>query len=362
MKAAITFAAGEGFVMGDVEIDDPIGREVLIDVKASGLCHSDLTVATHGMGFPLPAVLGHEVAGVVAAIGPDVTTLSVGDRVMGTSLQACGSCADCLDGRPFQCSNAASLLRRPDQPPRLSHKGQPIATYLGVGGFAERALMHENQVVQLPANMPFVPASLIGCSVITGVGAALNSAAIRAGDSVVIVGAGGVGLNAISGAVLASAGRIIAVDIDDAKLDKAQAFGATDTINSSSTDPVAEVRRLTGAGAHHVIDLVGLEKVAGQSIDMLAPGGGLYVLGVAGPTDIVPLKIVDAVLRQLKVQGVQLGSTNLERDVPYYANAYLNGTLNLDDLVSARIRLDEIPHGYELLKDSSNTRVVIEID
>jgi len=333
MKALVLHAIGARFECEDVDIAEPMGREVLIDVRASGLCHTDLLFATHDI-VPMPAVLGHEVAGIVAEVGPDVTQFSAGDHVVGSLAQSCGSCARCLAGRSFQCRHPESTLRRPTEAPRLSRNGVGVFQGLGLGGFAERALIHENQLAVVPEEMPFAQAALLGCGVVTGAGAVLNTAAVSAGESVVIFGAGGVGLNAVSGAHIAGATRIVAIDLQPKRLAAAKRFGATDVIDSTTTDPVDAVRHLLPAGADHVFDFVGLKTVAEQGLAMLGVGGGLYLVGVAKPEVSFDLNIFDAIGGQKRVQGVNFGSTNFKRDIPMYAALYLQGGINLDDLVS----------------------------
>jgi S-(hydroxymethyl)glutathione dehydrogenase/alcohol dehydrogenase len=358
MKALVLNALGRGFDFEDVDIAVPIGREVLIDVRASGLCHTDLLFSTHDF-VPLPSVLGHEVAGIVAAVGPEVAQFRIGDHVVGSLAQSCGSCARCLSGRSFQCQHPESTLSRPTDAPRLSRKGVGLFQGFGLGGFAERALIHENQLALLPKEMPFAQAALLGCGVVTGAGSVLNTANVSAGDTVVIFGAGGVGLNAVSGARIAGASRIVVIDIQGKRLDEAQRFGATDVINSTKTEPVEAVRDLLPGGADHVFDFVGQKAVAEQGLAILGVGGGLYLVGVARPDVEVSLNIVSAIGGQKRVQGVNLGSTNAKRDIPMYAELYLQGRMNLDNLVSRRISLREVNEGYAALKDGSLNRVVV---
>src|SRR5258707_15338929 len=280
MKALVLNAPGNGFDFEEVEIAAPIGREVLVDVQASGLCHTDLLFAAHDI-VPLPAVLGHEVAGIVADLGPDVAQLRVGDHVVGSLAQSCGACAKCLSGRPFQCARPESTLRRPADAPRVSRDGVGLFQGFGLGGFAERALIHENQLAVVPKELPFPQAALLGCGVVTGAGAVLNTANVKAGETVVIFGAGGVGLNAVSGSRMAGASRIVVIDIQPKRLEAAKKFGATDVIDSTTTKPVEAVRDLLHGGADHVFDFVGLKAVAEQGLAMLGVGGGLYLVGVS---------------------------------------------------------------------------------
>jgi S-(hydroxymethyl)glutathione dehydrogenase/alcohol dehydrogenase len=358
MKALVVNALGSGFDLEEVDIATPIGREVLVNVQASGLCHTDLLFATHDI-VPLPAVLGHEVAGVVAAVGPDVARLHVGDHVVGSLTQSCGACARCLSGRPFQCTHPESTLRRPTDSPRLSRNGTALFQGFGLGGFAERALIHENQLVAVPKKLPFAQAALLGCGVVTGGGSVLNTANVSAGDTVVIFGSGGVGLNAVSGARIAGAARIVVIDIQARRLEQAKRFGATDVIDSSTTKAVEAVRDLLTGGADHVFDFVGLKAVSEQGLAMLGVGGGLYLVGVSRPEVEMGVNIFNAIGGQKRVQGVNYGSTNFKRDVPMYAELYLQGQMNLDDLVSKRISLREVNDGYAALEDGSLNRVVV---
>jgi S-(hydroxymethyl)glutathione dehydrogenase/alcohol dehydrogenase len=358
MKALVVNALGGGFDLEDIDIAAPMDREVLIDVQASGLCHTDLLFATHNI-VPLPAVLGHEVSGIVAEVGADVAQFRVGDRVVGSLAQSCGWCARCQTGRSFQCQHPEATLRRAKDAPRLSRHGAGLFQGLGLGGFAERALVHENQLALLPSDMPFAQAALLGCGVATGAGAVLNTADVHAGDTVVIFGAGGVGLNAISGARIAGASRIVVIDIQSNRLQAAQRFGATDIIDSTKAEPVEAVRGLLPRGADHVFDFVGLKAVAEQGLAMLGVGGGLYLVGVSKPEVGLDVNIFDAIGGQKRVLGVNFGSTNFKRDIPMLAGLYLQGRLNLDDLVSKRIALRDVNDGYAALKEGSINRVVV---
>ena len=358
MKALVLNAVGHGFDFEDVEIASPSGREVLVDVQASGLCHTDLLFATHDI-VPTPSVLGHEVAGIVAAIGPDVTQFRVGDHVVGSLAQACGGCARCLSGRPFQCQHPESTLRRSGDAPRLSRNGVWLFQGFGLGGFAEQALTHENQLAVVPNEIPFAQAALLGCGVVTGAGSVLNTANVSAGDSVVIFGAGGVGLNAVSGSRIAGAARIVVIDIQQNRLDAARRFGATDIIDSTKSKPAEAVLDLLRGGADHVFDFVGSKSVAEEGLAMLAVGGGLYLVGVSKPEVDIRVNVFDAIGGQKRVVGVNFGSTNVKRDIPMYAELYLQGRMNLDDLVSRKISLHEVNDGYAALKDGSLNRVVV---
>lgn len=362
MKATIVRELGAGFVTEEVVLAEPIGREVRIDVKASGLCHTDLTYSRNDLGSPLPMLLGHEVAGVVAAVGPGVTEFRVGDHVVGCLVQSCGKCEACLTGRTFQCEHPEETLRHEGEAPRITAAGgehETIEQVFGLGGFAQQALIHENQLVKVDDRIPFAQAALLGCGVVTGAGAVINTSNTQAGDAVVIIGAGGVGLNAINGALVAGATTIIAVDVADDKLAKAKRFGATHTINSTKADAVAEVLAITGRGANAAFDFVGIPAVTQSGLDMIRPGGGLYLIGILDPTATLPLVTIGLIATQKRIQGVYMGSTTPKHDIPLYADLYLQGRFNLDDLMSREIALDGVNEGYESLRDPEVTRVVI---
>ncbi|MCU1480464.1 MAG: alcohol dehydrogenase [Subtercola sp.] len=360
MRASVSLGTGKGFTVRDVSIATPIGREVAVEVRASGLCHSDMHLVSADFGVPMPAVFGHEVAGIVKAVGPEVTTMVPGDHVVACLIQFCGVCVVCTSGRSYACPNKQATLRRANQPPRLSMDGEALNQAYGIGGFAESVLVHENQLAVVNRLIPFAQASLLGCGTVTGAGAAINSAAVRVGDTVVVIGTGGVGLNTISGARLAGALQIIAIDIDDTKLEVAKRFGATETINSRETDAVQVVRALTGGGATHVFEVIGLEQTQAQALDMVGTGGGAYFVGLAKPGASVQMGSSLEMLRaHSSVTGVHMGSTNLKKDIPMYAELYLQGRLNLDDLVSQEITLGEIDEAYAQLERGGIIRSVI---
>jgi S-(hydroxymethyl)glutathione dehydrogenase/alcohol dehydrogenase len=358
MKAAVTHALGAGFVIEDVEIDAPADGEVLVEIRASGLCHSDLTMSVNDMGQPFPAIFGHEIAGVAIAVGRGVRDIAVGDHVVGCLVMQCGRCRKCLAGKPFLCLHPEATQRPTGAPSRLSQDGVALAQGMGIGGFAQQALISEQQLVTVPDSLPFPQAALLGCGVVTGAGAVINTADVDAGDSVAVIGCGGVGLNAISGARIAGATRIVAIDLAPAKLETARRFGATEVVDSSSVDAVEAVLA-GGGGVDHVFDFVGLESVSSPALGMLAPGGGMYLIGLAKFGIQFSFDHLGAVAHQRRVQGVYMGSTNFKRDVPLYADLYLQGRMNLDDLVSKEIALADVATGYDALKDTSVNRVVV---
>ncbi|KJL42337.1 Zn-dependent alcohol dehydrogenase [Microbacterium trichothecenolyticum] len=365
MRAAVIRGVGQAFDVTEVEIAQPIDHEVLVDVRASGVCHSDIYVQqTGGMNFDMPILLGHEIAGVVAAVGPLVTRLKVGDHVVGAALQPCGGCRGCLQGKLWACRNPGALGRTDEQPARIHDELGSIGQLQGLGGFAEQALIHENQLVAIDKAMPFEQASIIGCAVVTGGGAIFNVAKVRPGETVAVFGCGGVGLNALQSASLAGATRIIGIDVQDSKLDLAKHFGASDVINSSDTDVVQAVRELTGGeGVDHAFVMVGVTAVADAAVNVLGFDGTVYLVGATAGGAELPLRIspADTVLlpHQQGVRGSWLGSSNFYHDIPMYVDLYRQGRYNLDDLVSKTIPLDEINEACEAVERGEVARAVI---
>ncbi|HIH2744781.1 TPA: Zn-dependent alcohol dehydrogenase [Burkholderia lata] len=360
MKAAVLNSNNGVFSIEDIEIDSPKGREVLVEVKASGLCHSDLHVAEHDYGYRLPAVLGHELAGIVKEVGPDVREFAVGDHVVGSLIQYCGHCEACLDGRTYQCAHPEETMRSSDQGERLSRDGEPVTPVFGTSAFAEFTLVHENQLAKVPKELPFPQASILGCGCVTGAGAAINTASIRPGDTVAVIGVGGVGLNVISGARLAGASRIIAIDVQPAKEALARRFGATDFVVAGEENHIENVRSLSDGGVAHAFEVVGAKSTIEQSIKMLRKGGCAYVIGLSKPgTDVSIDALGDLLRNQATVKGVYMGSSNIKHDIPMYANLYLQGRFNLDDLISRQISLNEINEAYQELKKGGIARSVI---
>ncbi|MEH3088282.1 MAG: Zn-dependent alcohol dehydrogenase [Microbacterium arborescens] len=357
MKASVVREFGGGFHTEDIRIASPVGREVLVEVKASGLCHSDELAAGTNLGYDVPMVLGHEVAGVVTEVGDQVRDVAVGDHVVGCLVQYCGACTPCLTGQVGLCLHPEATVRDG----RLTDaEGHELAQGMALGGFAEYALVHENQLAKVPDEMPFPQAALLGCGVVTGAGAVMNTANVQPGQTVAIIGTGGVGTNAISGAVISGASKIIAIDVADDKLDNARHFGATDVVNSRTTDAVAAVKELTGGrGADFVFDFVGMPAVTRSGFDMLAQGGGLYLIGVLDPASSIEVSSIELLSGRKRIEGVYMGSTNPKRDIPMIAELYLQGRYKLDELVSKTISIDEVEEGYASLSDPKINRVVI---
>lgn len=345
MRAAIIRRLDGRFDVEDVEFDEPRGREVRVRVMASGLCHSDMNVATIDRGRPLPIVAGHEIAGVVESVGPDVTSLAVGDHVVGTEVRFCGVCPECASGRPFRCLDPGSLERPEGAPPRITAAGERVHT-LGVSAFAERSIAHEHQFVRIPDELPFDVAAVLGCAVSTGLGAVLNTADVRPGESVAVVGLGGIGLNIVQGARLAGAERIVAIDVVPEKLELARHFGATDVLDAAEPGVAERLQALCG-GVDHAFEATGARGPVSEAVRMTRVGGATYFIGI--PRDRSPLEVDvlgTLIAGQRRLVGVYMGSTNPRRDLPRYSRYALQGRLDLDRLVARRIPLDAINEAY----------------
>jgi len=351
---------GRPLTIEDVEIDRPRPFEVLVEVAATGLCHSDLRFLEGSFSHPLPTVLGHEVAGVVTEIGAEVTAVRPGDHVVMSISVSCGECAQCAAGRTHLCLDKEHTRRPPDQPQRLSVGGLPVNQFLDLSGFAEEVLVHESAVVGIDTEIPFHHAALLGCGVATGLGAALNTAKVEEGDIVAVIGCGGVGLSAIQGARIAGAARIIAVDPLASRLDLARRLGATDVVDATHTDPLAEVSGLlAGIGVDHVIEAVGRVETIEQGFAMTRRGGTVTVVGLVPEGSSVTIP-TDELFYERKLQGSVMGSNDFKVDVPRYIEMYRDRRLDLAHMITERIRLDEINEGFESMVAGRSPRIVIE--
>jgi len=363
MKAAIFRKPHEPLTIESVEIDKPSGREVLVRTAATGVCHSDLHVVDGQGRWPLdrPIVLGHEGAGVVEAVGADVTTLRPGDHVVACLSGFCGSCAQCLAGHPNLC--VGGLVTRPDAaPPRLSQKGEPLRQFIGISSYAERMLLHENSVVKIDPALPLDRAALVGCGVLTGVGAALRTSGLQAGQTVAVFGCGGVGLAIVQGARIGGARQIIGVDVFDGKLEMAKRVGATHVVNSANDDPVKAVRALTGgAGVDHAFEAVGNARLVRQAIESLAIRGTATIVGVLPPDATIEFPWM-AIRPECRVQTSRMGSNRFRLDIPLYLEFYRQGRLLLDEMVTRRGRLEDINEAFRAMKAGEVARTVLMFD
>ncbi|MEU0783299.1 Zn-dependent alcohol dehydrogenase [Streptomyces sp. NPDC006173] len=323
-------------VVDDLELRDPGPGEVRVAVSAAGLCHSDLSVVDGTIPFPVPVVLGHEGAGVVEAVGAGVTHVGPGDHVALSTLANCGACAECDRGRPTMCRKAIGMPQRP-----FSRAGQPLYQFAANSSFAERTVVKAVQAVRIPEDIPLTSAALIGCGVLTGVGAVLNRARVDRGDTVLVIGTGGIGLNVIQGARIAGALRIVAVDSNPAKEAVARQFGATDFLTSAEG-----VKDILPTGAQHAFECVGRVELIRQAIDLLDRHGQAILLGVP-PATAEASFLVSSMYLDKSILGCRYGSSRPQRDIALYADLYRAGHLLLDELVTATYPVEDFERAAE---------------
>lgn len=361
MKAALMRSADEPLGVEPIIVDEPGPSEVLIRVAAAGVCRSDLVFLDGSYPLTTPAVLGHESAGKVVAVGDGVTYVEPGDHVVTALTAFCGTCVYCVEGNTHLCSGRDETRRDPGDDPRLSQDGEEVHQFLDLSSFAEQMLVHESTLVKIPDEVPLDRAALLGCGVATGLGAILNTAAVEAGESVVVIGCGGVGLAAVQGARIAGAGQIIAVDLVAGKLDLAVSLGATHVVDPGELSPVTAVREITGGhGAHHVIEAIGTRATAESGFAMLRRGGTVTVVGLI-PGEILSIP-ADELFYERRIQGSVMGSNQARRDVPRYVEMYLSGELNLDDMVTRRLALDSINEAFDDMRAGRAVRSVVVFD
>jgi S-(hydroxymethyl)glutathione dehydrogenase / alcohol dehydrogenase len=363
MQAAVFRKVREPLTIETVEIDKPWGREVLVRTAATGVCHSDLHVVDGHSRYALdrPFVLGHEGAGVVEAVGADVTTVRPGDHVVACLSGFCGTCEQCLSGHPNLC--VGGIVTRPaSAAPRLSQKGQGLQQFAGIGSYAERMLLHENSLVKIDPALPLDRAALVGCGVLTGVGAALRTSGLQGGQTVAVFGCGGVGLAIVQGARIGGASQIIGVDVFDGKLAMARRLGATHVVNSANDDPVKAIRALTGgAGVDHAFEAVGNTTLVRQAIESLAIRGTATIVGVLPPDAMIEFPWM-AIRPECKVQTSRMGSNRFRTDIPRYLELYRQGRLLLDEMVTRRGTLGDVNEAFRAMKAGEVARTVLTFD
>lgn len=360
MKAAVLREVKTPLQIEDVQISKPGPHEVLIRTAAAGVCHSDLHFIEGLYPHPLPAVLGHESAGVVEQVGSEVKTVKPGDHVITCLSAFCGHCEHCLTGHMSRCVSG-DVQREAGEQPRLSKVDGPMGQYLNLSSFAEQMLIHEHACVAIRPDMPLDRAALIGCGVMTGVGAVFHTSNVRPGDTVAVLGCGGVGLAAINGAAIAGASRIIAVDVSAAKDNMARHFGATDFVSAADGDPVAQVMELTKGGVQHSFEAIGLKKTAEQAFNMLARGGTANIIGMIPVGQTIELPGW-AFLGEKRIQGSLMGSNRFPVDMPRLVDMYMAGKLKLDDMISNRIKLEQVNEAFTEMKSGQIARSVIVFD
>ncbi len=357
VKAAVCREFGAPMSIEEITLADPGPGEVAVDLAACAICHSDITYADGGWGGHLPAVYGHEASGTVTALGDGVTKLAIGDTVLVTLLRACGTCPTCIAAHPATCTTQFDTVSHP-----ITADGEPIDQGLRTGAFAEAVVVGQSQVMIIPAEMPMDAASLLSCGVITGMGAVVNTAGLRAGQTAVVIGAGGVGLNAIQGARIAGASRIVAVDMTEEKLDIALVFGATDGVLATREKPWSDVKKILGGGADYVFVAVGAPRAFETAPRYLAAHGKMVMVGMTHSGDKVGYKPVVIAGAGQQMIGSKMGDTVLARDIPWMVDLYRQGRLKLDELISGRWRLDQINEAIADTKTGAARRNVIIFD
>jgi S-(hydroxymethyl)glutathione dehydrogenase / alcohol dehydrogenase len=360
MKAAVLYEANTPLMIEELDLEEPREGEVLVRIASAGVCHSDYHVMKGEWNPPLPMVLGHEAAGVVEKVGAGVTLSKPGDHVILNFRPNCGWCRYCTAGRPVLCNGADSpRWMMFDGSVRLHKGAQEIYHFARVASFAEYAVVPQSGAVPVRKDMPLDKACLVGCSVMTGVGSVINTAKVTPGSSVVVIGCGGIGLNVIQGAVLAGAGRIIAVDILENKLAYAREFGATDIVDASRGDAVERVIDMTDGGADYAFEAIGNSKTILQAYESTCLGGVTTVVGMAPEDDAVTINALSLPRTEKVLMGSWYGSARPWIDLPKMVDLYMSGKLQIDSLVSRTYPLDEINEAYEALERGEVARSVL---
>ncbi|HEX8485929.1 Zn-dependent alcohol dehydrogenase [Sphingomonas sp.] len=357
MKAAILFEAGTPLSIEDVSISKPQAREVLIRTHAVGVCRSDLHFVDGAYPHPMPTIPGHEAAGIVEQVGDEVTSVKVGDHVVTCLSAFCGHCEFCVTGRLFLCIDA-SVKRAKKAPPRLMLGDRPVAQMLNLSAYAEQMLVHEHACVAIDRDMPLDRACLLGCAVTTGAGAVFNTTDVTPGETVCVVGCGGIGLAAVNAARIAGAGKIIALDPVAEKRSLAGKLGATHTIDALSETAAEEVIAITKGGVHHAIEAVGRPQSAATAVKVLRRGGTATILGMMPLAEKVGLSALD-LLSGKRLQGGFMGSNRFPVDLPRLVDFYQRGLLDLDSIIGERMPLDRINHAFDELRKGDATRSVV---
>ncbi len=354
VKAAVCREFGAPLSIERIDLAVPESDEIRVQLAACAICHSDITYADGGWGGYLPAVYGHEAAGTVTAVGEGIKRFSVGDTVIVTLIRSCGSCPSCLMAHPATCTEPFDAVSHP-----LSRNGEPIEQGMNTGAFAEAVVVDQSQVMSIPMDLPMEAAALLSCGVITGVGAVVNTAVLRPGQSCIVVGAGGVGLNAIQGARIAGASRIVAVDMTEEKLDVAREFGATDAVLATHPKPWSVAKEILGGGADFVFVTVGSINAYDTAVRYLRAHGKTIMIGMthSGATSTYQ-PVAFSALGQSMI-GSKMGDVVLTRDIPWMVDLYRQGRLKLDELISGRWRLDQINEAIADTRTGTARRNVI---
>lgn len=360
--APTPYADSRPLVIEELTLRSPGPGEVLVRIAAAGLCHSDLSVINGDRPRPLPMALGHEAAGVVVETGAGVDDLMPGDHVVSVFMPSCGHCLPCAEGRPALCEPGAAANGRGELlggGVRLGDDDGPVLHHLGCSVFADHAVLSRRSLVHIDPDLPLEQAALFGCAVLTGVGAVVNTGAVRAGQSVAVIGLGGVGLSALLGAVAAGAARIVAIDLSPEKLALAATLGATDLVDARDADAVARVRSLTDGGVDAAFEMAGSARALDLAVAITRRGGLTVTAGLPPPTATLPVNIVQLVAEERTLKGSYIGGCVPSRDIPRYIALYRAGRLPVDRLVTGTLTLDQINTGFDRLHDGSAVRQLV---
>ena len=363
MGAEAPYAISKPLRIATVDLDPPGRGEVLVRIAAAGLCHSDLSVINGDRPRPMPMALGHESAGIVETVGEDVPDLVPGDHVVMVFMPSCGHCLPCAEGRPALCepgavANGAGTLLSGAR--RLHCDGVDVNRHLGVSGFAEYAVVSRRSVVKIDKDLPLDEAALFGCAVLTGVGAVINTAGMRPGQTAAVIGLGGVGLSSVLGAIACGARQIVAIDLSDDKLGLARQMGATHTVNARDANAAEQVRDITGGGVDFAFEMAGAVRAMELAYKITRRGGMTVTAGLPPPGAALALPLVQLVAEERTVKGSYIGTCVPTRDIPRYIALYRAGKLPVDRLMSGKLTLDEINTGFDRLHEGVAVRQVIE--
>ena len=359
MHAAILRDGTPTMDVAEVRRDDPLPREVIVRTVAAGLCHSDYHLIDGVLVRPRPIILGHEASGVVIEVGSEVTSVAVGDHVVTCLVMGCGSCRRCEAGEPTLCINPTATKRQAGDRPRITlEDGTPVGQMSSIGGLGSELIVDERALTKIPTTIPLTLAPLLGCAVVTGLGAVLKVAKVQPGETVAVIGCGGVGLNVIQAAQIARAGRVIAIDVNDNKLQMATTFGATDLVNSASGDAISMVREITGEGVDHAFEVVGRESTVQQAFDLASNGRNAYALGIHPDDGQLTLASI-GFRRGKSLVGVFMGDAEPQVDIPRYVDLWASGQLNLEAMISHVLPLDQANEGFALMAAGESARTVI---
>ncbi|MFJ6024952.1 zinc-dependent alcohol dehydrogenase family protein [Brevundimonas sp. NPDC092305] len=362
MGAARPYADSRPLSVETVTLDPPGRGEVLVAVKAAGLCHSDLSVINGDRPRPMPMALGHEAAGVVEQVGEGVDDLSPGDHVVMVFMPSCGCCLPCADGRPALCEPGAAANGKGELLAggrRLHDSHGDLNHHLGCSAFADRAVVSRRSLVKVDRDLPFEHAALFGCAVLTGVGAVVNTARVQAGQSVVVIGLGGVGLSSVLGALAAGASPVVAVDLSEDKLALARSLGPVQTVNASAADAVEQVRALTHGGADFAFEMAGSVRPLESAWKMTRRGGTTVTAGLPPPDAALAVNVVSLVAEERTLKGSYIGTCVPSRDIPRYVALFRQGRLPVDRLLSGVIALDDINTAFDDLHEGRTVRTVV---